>query len=184
MAKPPGSTVPGSATTTRSPTPKLLAPHTIPRSVPTSTWQYRIGFLRPFSSSIASTRPTTSGPSTVDERSTTPLTSMPARTSACSSTSGSAGTSTHSRSQETGTRTSALHSESAGEPRVTFDHVPHVADPVAELERALDAHAEREARVFLRVDPTGAQHPRVDHAAAAPLDPLRAVPVPLEPHIE
>ena len=54
MANPPGSTAPGSATTTRSPTAKLAAPQTIPRpgessapgtglcSGPTSTRHQRI----------------------------------------------------------------------------------------------------------------------------------------------
>ncbi len=61
MAKPPARTAPGRATTTRSPTTKLLAPQTIPRipgvsgwpcAGPTSTWHQRIGFLKPVSSSI------------------------------------------------------------------------------------------------------------------------------------
>src|SRR6266704_6200738 len=93
IANPPGRTVPGGATTTRSPTAKLNAPQMIPRGAasPTSTWQYRIRFLYPVSSSISRTRPTTSGPSTVDARSTTSSTSMPTRTSASSSTAGSAG---------------------------------------------------------------------------------------------
>ena len=110
IAKPPGSTVPGRATTTRSPAAKLVAPQMIPRTrslestSPTSTWQYRIGFLYPASSSIERTRPTTSAPSTVAARSTTSSTSMPTRTSASSSTAGSAGASTHSRSHATDTR--------------------------------------------------------------------------------
>ena len=105
IANPPGSTVPGSATTTRSSTAKLDTPQTIPRTVsPVSTWQYRIRFLKPVSSSISRTRPTTSGPSTVDPRSTAPSTSIPIPTSASVSTAGSAGASTHSRSHATETR--------------------------------------------------------------------------------
>ena len=61
-----------------------------------------------------------------------------------------------------------------GEPHVALDHVAHVLDAVAEHQRALDAHAEREPAVALGVDAAGDQHPRVDHAAAAPLDPALA----------
>ena len=48
------------------------------------------------------------------------------------------------------------------------------AAPVAEHQRPVDAHAEREAGVALAVDAAGGQHPGVDHAAAAPLDPALA----------
>ncbi len=60
-SNPPGSTPPGSTTGTRSPTAKLVAPQTISRGVasPTSTLQCLIGFLKPVSSSISSTSPTT-----------------------------------------------------------------------------------------------------------------------------
>ena len=70
------------------------------------------------------------------------------------------------------------------EPDVALDDVAHVADAGAELQGALDAHAEREAGVLLRVDAAGDQHPRVDHPAAAPLDPARAVAVLGEPDVE
>src|SRR3954462_1027139 len=176
-------------------------------SSPTSTWQYRIGFLKPVSSSISSTRPVTSGPVTGSGR-WTPSTSKPIRTNAASSSSTEmpAGRATSSASQLTGTFTqsprcsaarslrsslvprcdarSLLHSERRGEPDVALDDVAHVADAGAELQGALDAHAEREAGVFLRVDAAGGQHPRVDHPAAAPLDPLRTVAVLGEPHVE
>ena len=66
IAKPPGSTAPGRATTTWSPTAKLRAPQTMPRgsASPTSTLHQRIVLpLEAVSSSKPSTRPTTSGPS-------------------------------------------------------------------------------------------------------------------------
>ena len=66
MVKSPGSVVPGSATTTRSPTAKLVAPQTMSRgsASPTSTLTARIGFLNSVSSSISATRPTVNGPLT------------------------------------------------------------------------------------------------------------------------
>src|SRR5919205_3159140 len=235
IAKPPGSTAPGSATTTASPTAKFRAPQTMPlgSASPTSTWQYRIGFLKPISSSISRTRPTTSGPVTSAGRWTS-STSRPSRTKAASrsSTVVPAGTSTCSASQPVGTLTvllrcsaarslrsplvprrrgasppapllarsslrcslavgslrcgarSLVDSERRGEPDVALGEVPHVADGGAELQGPLDAHAEREAGVLLRVDAAGDQHPRVDHPAAAPLHPARAVAVLGEPHVE
>ncbi len=73
IAKPPTSTAPGSDTTTRSPSPKLWAPQTIPRgppsaaacSGPTST-VHQLIVLPFFCGSLAtvSTRPTTTGPLT------------------------------------------------------------------------------------------------------------------------
>src|SRR3712207_116306 len=200
---------------------------------PTSTWQKRIGFLKPVSSSIPSTRPTTSGPVTPAGRWTS-STSRPSRTKAVSrsSTVVPAGTSTCSASQPMGTLTvllrcsgarslrsslvpcrrvasalapllarsslrcslavgsrrcgarSLLDSERRSETDVALGEVPHVADGGAELQGPLDAHAEREAGVLLRVDAAGDQHPWVDHPAAAPLDPAGAVAVLGEPHVE
>ena len=43
--------------------------------------------------------------------------------------------------------------------------------PLRVCTRALDTHAEREARVLVRVDAARDEDVRVDHAAAAPLDP-------------
>jgi hypothetical protein len=83
MANPPGSTAPGSVTTTRSPGAKLRAPQTMPRgsSSPTSTRQKRIGFLNSVSSVISTTRPTTTGPVT-SAGPWTSSTSNPTRTNA------------------------------------------------------------------------------------------------------
>src|SRR4051812_27365014 len=146
-----------------------------------------MGFLKPVSSSISSTLPTTSGPVTSWGRWIS-STSRPRRTKAVSrsSTDVPAGTSTYSASQPMGTRItlslpcdgwSLVNPECSCEPDVALDDVAHVADAGAELQRPLDAHAEGEARVLLRVDAAGDQHPRVDHAAAAPLHPARTVAV-------
>src|SRR3954454_15305208 len=132
-----------------------------------------MGFLKPVSSSISSTRPTTSGPDTCPGR-WTPPPSSPSRTKAVSrsSTDVPAGTSTYSASQPMGTRItlplpgdgrSLLDPECSCEPHVALDDVPHVADARAELQGAFDAHAEGEAGELLRVDAAGDQHPRVDH---------------------
>ena len=66
IVKSPGSVVPGSATTTRSPMAKFVAPQTMSRTSgsPTSTFTARIGFLNSVSSSISTTRPIRSGPAT------------------------------------------------------------------------------------------------------------------------
>src|SRR3954452_45662 len=113
-----------------------------------------MGFLKPVSSSMSSTLPTTSGPVTGSGRWIS-STSRPSRTKAVSrsSTDVPAGTSTYSASQPIGTRItlplprdgrSLLYSEGRGEPHVALDDVAHVADAGAELQGALDAHAEGE----------------------------------------
>src|SRR4051795_12393268 len=79
---------------------------------------------------------------------------------------------------------SGADSERQRETDVTFDHVAHVGDAVAELQRALHAHTEGEAGVNLRVDAAGAQHIRIDHSAATPLDEAGAALLVLEPHID
>src|SRR3712207_2816866 len=102
-------------------------------------------------------------------------TSRPARSSAAPISSAEAvrpGTSV--RSQETGTRTSGLRPERQREALVALVEVADVGDAVAEHQRAVQAHAEGEAGVALGIDAAGAQHGRVDHAAAAPLDPALA----------
>src|SRR3954467_10287013 len=69
---------------------------------------------------------------------------------------------------------SDLHPELAAEPHITLDHVPHVLDAVAEHQRPLQAHPERETGVPVGVDTAGPQDARVDHTAATPLDPALA----------
>src|SRR5450631_88218 len=81
------------------------------------------------------------------------------------------GTAANSRNLDNATRTSALRTKGECEPHIAFDDVAHVATAVSRQQRAFDAHAEGEAGVPLRVDATGDQHPRVDHAAPAPFDP-------------
>src|SRR3712207_5390301 len=144
---------------------------------PTSTRQNRIGFLNSASSSMDITRPTTSGPLTPSAGEETRSTSRPTRTSASPSSApvSPAGSSANSAIQDTGARISGLHSEGLGEPQVALDDVAHVGGVVAEHHGALDPHSEGESRIDLGVDAAGAQHPRVDHPAAAPLDPALAV---------
>src|SRR4029450_8344150 len=82
----------------------------------------------------------------------------------------------YARRQGRGTRTASdLHAVVQAEPDVALDHVVHVLDPVAEHHGPLEAHAEGEPAVAVGVDAAGAQHVRVDHAAAAPLDPAGAL---------
>src|SRR3954453_12413926 len=109
-----------------------------------------MGFLKPVSSSMSSTLPTTSGPVTCSGRWIS-STSSPSRTNAVSrsSTDVPAGTSTYSASQPMGTRItlspprdgwSLLNPECSSETDVALDDVAHVADTGAELQGALDAH--------------------------------------------
>src|SRR5690606_11822852 len=101
-----------------------------------------------------STRPTTSGPVTPPP--SMPSSSRPTRASAVATSSGvEPGTrSTDSSSHFSGILgMSDHHPELLREAHVALDHVAHVLDAVAEHERALDAHAERERRVLVRVDP-------------------------------
>jgi hypothetical protein len=118
IANPPGSTAPGSAATTRSPSAKFVAPQMMPRTrdsglssgrssaSATSTMQYRIGFLNSVSSVISTTRPTTTGPVT-GPSGVTLSTSSPTRTNASASCSAvnCCVVSKCSVSQLTGTRT-------------------------------------------------------------------------------
>src|SRR4051795_7353888 len=143
---------------------------------------------------MSSTLPTTSGPVTCSGRWIS-STSRPRRTKAVSrsSTDVPAGMSTYSASQPMGTRItlssprdgwSLLYPERSCEPNIALDDVAHVADPRAELQRPLDAQAEGEAGVLLRIDAAGDQHPRIDHPAATPLDPARPVAMLGEPDVE
>src|SRR5690606_37031365 len=124
---------------------KLWAPHTIPRGSgsPTSTCTQRIVLpLLWGSSTNDSTRPTTTGP--VTPKPCRSSSSKPTLTSAawrCSSVT-SSGRSTQSRSQLIGTLTSDHHPELLREAHIALDHVAHVVHVVAELQGALDAHAE------------------------------------------
>src|ERR1700685_123788 len=168
ISNPPGSIAPGSASTTRSPTVKLVAPQITPDASSggasscaseTATRQYLIGFFSPVSSSIESTWAIT-----------TPRMSCP--TDSSDSTSRPrAGSRAYSRSQESGTRISDLHPERPAEPDVAVHRVPDLGQPVRDHQAALDAEPEREPAVPVGVDATGHQHPRIDHAAARDLEP-------------
>src|SRR3954463_3962616 len=186
IGKGPGSTAPGSVTTTLSPTSKLAAPQTTPRTSPppsaarspsgaTRTRHHRMVLPFDWGSGVNSrTSPTTTGPETPKVCSAS--SSRPTLTRAAwrPATVMSSGRSTYSPSQLRGTRMSAHHPELRAEADVALGHVPHVVESVPELQGALDPHAEREALVLVGVDSRGTQHVRVDHAAAAPLDPSRA----------
>ena len=61
----------------------------------------------------------------------------------------------------------------AGEPDVTLDHVAHVLDVVAEHQRPLDAHAEREAAV---ASPGRRRRRRSTRGLTMPQPPTRSSP--------
>src|SRR5690554_4494392 len=136
------------------------------------------------SSAISSTRPTTSGPVTAAPWISS--SSMPTRTRSAASWSAvrPTGSSTWSASQAMGMRGMSDHSlELQREARVALDDVVHVGDAVAQHQGALEAHAEREARVLLGVHPARAQHVGVDHAATTPLDPAGTALLLREPQV-
>src|SRR6202167_2892219 len=181
ISNPPGSTAPGRASATRSPTAKLTAPQITPdassagaASCPsdTATRQYLIGFFRPVRSSIdstwATTTPRMSCPTDSSDSTSSPAAVIRRATSVASTGSGSGA---YSRSQESGTRISDLHPERPAEPHVAFHRVPDLGQPVPDHQAALDAEPEREPAVPVGVDAARHQHPRVDHAAARDLDP-------------
>src|SRR3984885_12499033 len=181
ISNPPGSIAPGSASATRSPTAKLLAPQITPDASSggasscaseTATRQYLIGFFSPVSSSVESPwaipPPRMSCPTDSSDS-----TSRPAAVSrwATSVTSTGSGNGAYSRSQERGTRMSDLRPERPAEPDVAVYRVPDLGQPVRDHQAALDAEPEREPGVPVGVDPAGHQDPRVDHAAAGDLEP-------------
>src|SRR5690606_29254323 len=72
----------------------------------------------------------------------------------------------------------------AEETRVVLEEAAQIADTVTQHRKALDADAERETGVALRVDATGAQHVRVHHAAAQHLQPALAAVLPVPADID
>src|SRR5690606_19380735 len=142
-------------------------------SGPTSTRTQLI--VLPFfcgSLTSSSTRPTTSGPVTCAPKIASSSSPRRERSVATSNADAVVGSSACSPSQVRGMRgIPDLRPVVLGEAAVALHHVPHVRDAVAQHEDALDAEAEGEALVLLGVDPGRAQHVRVDHAAAAHLDP-------------
>ena len=113
ISNPPGRTAPGSASATRSPTEKLVAPQITPDASSggasscasdTATRQYLIGLRSPVSSSIESTWAITT-PRMSCPTDSSDSTSRPAAVSrrATSFTSTGSGSRAYSRSQESGT---------------------------------------------------------------------------------
>src|SRR5215471_17500305 len=181
ISNPPGSTAPGRASATRSPTAKLTAPQMTPDASSagasscaseTATRQYLIGFFRPVSSSIDSTWATTT-PRMSCPTDSIDSTSSPAAVSRRETSVVSTGSvrDTYSRSQESGIRISDLHPERPAESHVALDRVPDLGQAVPDHQAALDAEPEREPAVPVGVDAARHQHPGVDHAAARDLDP-------------
>src|SRR5579859_5497678 len=181
ISNPPGSIAPGSASGTRSPTSKLVAPQITPDAssggasscaAETATRQYLIGFFSPDSSSIESTwaitTPRMSCPTDSSDSTSRPAAVSRRATSVASTGSGSRA---YSRSQESGTRMSDLHPERPAEPDVAVHRVPDLGQPVRDHQAALDAEPEGEPAVPVGGDPAGHQDAGVDHAAARDLDP-------------
>src|SRR5580692_9821590 len=181
ISNPPGSIAPGRASATRSPTTKLVAPQITPDASSggasscaseTATRQYLIGFFSPVSSSIditwAITTPRMSCPTDSSDSTSNPAAVSRRATSVASTGSASRA---YSRSQESGTRISDLHSERPAEPHVALDRVPDLGQPVPDHQAPLDAEPEREAAVAVGVDAACDEHPGVHHAAARDLDP-------------
>src|SRR5690606_30975961 len=121
-----------------------------------------MGFLKPSSSSMLLTRPIVSGPSIWGNCSGSPSTSRPTRTKPASSSAGLTDQPSLARcrisvSQDCAIRTvgsfvfwggggcgvSGADAERQGEADVALHHVAHVGQTVAELQGALQAHAER-----------------------------------------
>ena len=76
-----------------------------------------------------------------------------------------------------------LNTERLREAHVALNHVAHIRQAIAELQRALNAHTEGEALVLIRINANRAQNVRVDHAAATPLDPAGTTLLVREPHV-
>src|SRR5699024_2085074 len=123
----------------------------------------------------SSTRPTTRGPLSWAPKIASSSSPMRERSVATCRAETSAGSSVCSASQVRGMRgISDLRTVVLGEADVALHDVAHVRHSVAEHEDALDSEPEGEALVLLGVHPGRAQHVRVDHAAAAHLDPAGA----------
>src|SRR5690625_1871868 len=163
MRKSPGSTEPGSVTTTLSPTSKLSAPQTTPwtpsSEMPSpcrvclwpsgTTWTWHQLMVLPLdcgSGVFCRTLPTTMGPEM--SGTWTSSSSSPTLTSSAMRSSGvpEAGNWVCSRIHDRGMRIWLhLHSEVLAEPDVAFNHVAHIQHPVAEHQGPLHTHAEGEA---------------------------------------
>ena len=118
------------------------------------------------SSTMLSTRPTVRGP-VISVAGSTPSTSRPARIKASLMsrpvTRPAAGRTPVPRKPAP---SSCSSHERPAELYVALHHVPHVGRVVAEHQAPLDAHAEREAAVLVRVDPTPSARAGSPRAAA------------------
>ncbi len=175
----PAAPCPVATPTTRSPTAKFSAPHTIPRGspVPTSTWHQRM--VLPFecvSSSYSRTRPTTSGPDTSAPTSSMASSFSPSMVSraATSWTDASGGIWTWSRSHENGTRIrapsrTATVNRTSPSTRSRMSLMPLRIISVRSMPIPNANPLYRSGST-----PAATQDPGVDDAAATPLDPTLA----------
>src|SRR5699024_1386382 len=62
-----------------------------------------------------------------------------------------------------------------GDPRIAGSHVADVRNPLAQHERALEAHAERQSRPSLGIETAAAQYLRMDASALGELEPFALV---------
>src|SRR5947209_1553642 len=164
---PPGSVVPARASGTKSPAPKLKAPHTTCSCSPPASTSTSWTLSAPGWERVASTRATTMLSSTAS-LSVTPSTTRPSSLRASTSAGVSASMGAKSFSQERGT---LMGSELFQEPDVVDEEVALVVDLMADLGQAVDAESEGEAAPFLGVDAAVAQHVGMHHPAAAQLYP-------------
>src|SRR5829696_4157017 len=165
-----GRCAPAGAYGTTSPAATFRAPHTtrvvsLPKSMSTSVSLSAFGCFTT-SSTRAAITPRTSRPG-----SSTPSTSNPTSLSAATSSSVDASTGVNSRIQDSGARISA--SVLSEEAKIAVEERADLVDPVADHRNPLESEAEREALPFLGVVPDRLEHVRVDHPAAAELDPAR-----------
>src|SRR5674476_622393 len=77
----------------------------------------------------------------------------------------------HTRAAIRQENASEFNSKRQSESDIAIDQVAHIGNSVTEHEGAVQAHAEREARIAFRVDSTSDQHTRIHDAAATPFDP-------------
>src|SRR6267143_2268913 len=178
---PPGSTAPGRAIGTTSPTWKFCAPQTtwcVPR--PSPTWP-TLRWSEPAMRSLAAMRAATTSAPGPRVRCSVPSTSNPAKVSLVASSPSGRSVAHSSRSQFSDSFMAAL-SQLLQEADVVVEEEPQVVDPVAQHRQPVDAHAERVPGVLLRIDAhagqlVGVHHPGAEHLhPAAALADLAALP--------
>src|SRR5690242_9993821 len=165
-----GRCAPAGAYGTTSPAATFSAPHTtrvesLPKSTSTRVSLSAFGCFTT-SSTRAAITPRTSRPG-----SSTPSTSNPTWLSAATRSSVEASTGVNSRIQDNGARISA--SVLRQEAHVALEERTDLVDAVTDHGDPLEPEAEGEPLPLLRVVADGLEHVRVDHPAAAELDPAR-----------